>query len=218
MKNINENAKVTLTIGQLNKLIREHKTEANRKSICESLHVDQSAYKMWVAFINKFGIEETARILASYDSGLTSSPELSLEDIIAEYDGDFTTDEVSDALNNKAASLGLSDDSAYPYSFYTISKYDMFLYNHLRDSSYLYVAYQYDIVDELEKALSNKDKVYLVISDGVSEEYQDDTLMWDDAIDALRERFNVLSEGLTKRENKQYAILADKYRNIESWK
>lgn len=204
MKRLNENTKVTMTLKQLRKLVKESYQD----------DVDKSIYNTWLAFINKFGAEETAKVLAYRDSAGRSGIEV--EDMVAKYTEDeegTSTEEVIYPLYEKAKSVGLSTDAAQLYFDYVFTKYDKFLYDTLGDQGYLGYACKYWVEDEVLKALEGRERVYLLVFEGADEQYKDDTLPWNDALDALKAKFDVAAEGTTKNEGYQYAVLVEKNDN-----
>ena len=209
----NEGTKVTLTLKQLRRLVRESGLSGR---VLESYQddVDKSVYSTWLAFINKFGAEETAKVLAYRDS--VGRSVIKVEDMIAKYAEDeegTSTEEVIYPLYEKAKSVGLSTDAAQLYFDYVFTKYDKFLYDTLGDQGYLGYACKYWVEDEVLKALEGRERVYLLVFEGVDEQDKDDTLPWNDALDALKAKFDVAAEGTTKNEGYQYAVLVEKNDN-----
>lgn len=205
----NEGTKVTLTLKQLRRLVRESGlSDRVRESYQDD--VDKSVYGTWLAFINKFGAEETAKLLAYRDS--VGRSVIKVEDMIAKYAEDeegTSTEEVIYPLYEKAKSVGLSTDAAQLYSDYVFTKYDKFLYDTLGDQDYLGYACKYWVEDEVLKALEGRELVYLLVFEGADEQDKDD-LPWNDALDALKAKFDVAAEGTTKNEGYQYAVLVGK--------
>lgn len=162
--------------------------------------VESSMYSDWFEFIRQFGAETTAKLLASAKANL--------EDIIASYSDEYqrTSRDVITALSEKARSLGLSNDATDIYEWCAYTQFDAFLCDKNSDSSYLKVAYDADLVDEVKDALLDKTYIYLVIREADEDE---DVLSWDDALDALREQFNVVSTGETD-DGGSWAIVTDK--------
>ena len=210
MKKINENTKITLTIGQLKKLVRESYTE----------DIDRALYEDWVQFIKQFGAEETAKLLSYRNISGTGGVEL--VDVLLKYADENGLDDsydVSESLHKKADDEGLADYATDLYSVYVGTKYEKFLINinnegfGRRNSGLDRLDYDwgYELKDKAVALMDSNQMVFVVtheISAEEDPEYPDD-LSWESAKAAISENFNILDEG--KTDKCEYMILSRKY-------
>ena len=203
-KRIHDNTRVTISVGQLTKLVKE--SLDNLPPMRESYSDDTKAERQrkWKSLLTSFSADDVAGLL-----GNSGEFGLSIDDLVAEYDGNNS--EADNAMGYLAdAARGLPGGATDYYDAFDVSRFDKFLYK--VNGAHSITPTEYDRACDLgiqaavDKGLVSHPIVCVVVQEAAGNG-DADSLDWVEAVDALRDEYEVIATGSAANHD-QYAVVA----------